>query len=207
MLNRVSPSSKKTFDDVQAAFASRRILSCSRRELEELLVAASGETISDPAARAQAHEMSETMRRLLESKSRHGRSRLAAVAIVLAVVALLCSGVQAYYSRAAQSAATESAAELGDYIRASNRDSWTGEDPRMQVTIEELARRAPSLSKGTLQAWWAGEEARRVQRLEALAKRQMLTGDREGALRTVQRADAIRNGIEPVASFEKPPQE
>lgn len=200
----MSQSSKKTFDDVQAAFESRAILRCSIRELEQLLVAASAEPISDGAARARAHEMSETMRRLLEAKAQPKRSKLALLAAILALAALLCSGAQAYYARAAYAALTESSAEMGDYIRATNRDSWTG-DPRMQVTIEELARRAPSLSKGTLQAWWAGEEARKVQKLEAHAKRQMLAGDREGAARSTKRADAIRSGIDSLASFEKPP--
>ena len=144
------------------------------------------------------------MRQLLAGKTAPRRSMVAVVATVLAVAALLLSMLQAYYSRAAYSTMSESAAEMGDYIRASNRDEET-EDARMQLTIEELARRAPSLSNGTLQAWWAGEQARRVQRLEALAKRQTLAGDREGAARTVQRADAIRTGIEPLAKFEKPP--
>ncbi len=196
--------SKKTFEDVQAAFESQQILRCSARELEQLLVAASARPITDPAARDQAREMSETMRRLLEAKAPPKRSRLALLAALLALAALLCSAAQAYYSRSAYSALTDSTAELGDYIRATNRDSWTG-DPRMQVTIEELARRAPSLSKGTLQAWWAGEEARKVQKLEALAKRQMLAGDREGAMRSAKRADAIRSGMDTLASFEKPP--
>lgn len=74
----------------------------------------------------------------------------------------------------------------------------------MQLTVEELARRAPTLRTGTLQAWWAGEQARNVQRLEALAKRQTLAGDREGAARSVRRADAIRSAIDPLAKFEQP---
>jgi len=201
----VSQSSKKTFDDVQAAFKSGAILRSSSRELEQLLVAAGAEPIADPAARAQAHEMSETMRRLLEAKAQPARSKLALLATILALAALLWTGAQAYSSRTVHSALTESTAEMGDYIRATNRDSWTG-DPRMQVTVEELARRAPSLSKGTLQAWWAGEEARKVQKLEELAKRQMLAGDRDGAVRSTKRADAIRSGIDSLASFEKPPE-
>jgi len=200
---RVSQSSKKTFGDVQAAFESRRILHCSRRELEQLLIAAAVDAPADAAGQARAREMSETMRQLLTAKLPPRRSKLAVLAAILALLALLCSGVQAYYGRTAYSAATESAAEMGDYIRATNRDDDT-EDPRMQLTVEELARRAPTLNSGTVQAWWAGEEARRVQRLEALAKRQILAGDRDGAARTVKRADAIRNGIEPLAKFEQP---
>lgn len=147
--------------------------------------------------------MGDTMRQLLAGKTAPRRSKLALVAAILALAALLLSALQAYYARAAYSTMSESAAEMGDYIRASNRDEQIA-DPRLQVTIEELARRAPSLNSGTLQAWWAGEQARHVQRLEALAKRQTLAGDREGAARTVQRADALRTGIEPLAKFEKP---
>lgn len=201
----VSQSSKKMLDDVQAAFDTRRVLNCSKKELEQLLVAAGAETISDPATRARAREMSETMRQLLEARSRDRRSKLAPVAVILALAALLCSAVQAYLSRAAFSALGESAAETGDYIRATNRDVWTG-DPRMDLTITEMARRAPTLSTGTLHAWWAGEQARQVQRLEALAKQEMLAGDRDGAMRSVKQADAIRSGIDTLASFEKPPQ-
>ena len=203
---RVSQSSKRTFGDVEAAFESGRVLSCSKGELEQLLVAVAVETPAEPAAQARAREMGDTMRQLLAAKTRPRRSKLALIAAILALAALLCSGVQAYYWRAAHSTATDSAAELGDYIRATNRDDWT-EDPRMQITLEELARRAPTLRTGTLQAWWAGEEARRVQRLEALAKRQVLAGDREGAARSVTRADVIRSGLEPLAKFEKPPQD
>jgi hypothetical protein len=178
-------------------------LKSSQRELEQLLVAVAAATPADAAGQARAREMGDTMRQLLAAKTAPRRSGLAVVAAILALAALLLSTLQAYYSRAAYSTVSESAAEMGDYIRATNRDDAT-EDPRMQLTIEELARRAPTLSSGTLQAWWAGEQARRVQRLEALARRQTLAGDREGAARTVQRADAVRSGIEPLAKFEKP---
>lgn len=173
--------------------------------MQQLLVAASAEKIADPAERAHVDQMSETMRGLLQEKSLGSRSRLAPLAAVLALLALLCSGAQAYYARTARVAETESNAETQDFIRATSRDMWGG-DPRVQLTIDEMARRAPSLSTGTLQAWWAGEEARRVQSLEALAKRQMLEGDRAGAVRSAKRADTVRSGIETLASFEKPPQ-
>jgi hypothetical protein len=203
-LPRVSKSPHRTFKDVQDAFESRRILNCSRRELEELLVTAAADAPTEPAGQARAREMSETMRELLAAKSRPRGSRLAAVAALLALLALFLSGAQAYYSRTTLAAEHESVAELGDYVRATIRDEAI-EDPRTQLTLEELARRAPTLSTGTLQAWWAGEQARNVQRLEALAKRQTLAGDREGAARTVRRADAIRSGIAPLAKFEQPP--
>ena len=196
-------ASKRSFADVQAAFESGSVLDCSRRELEELLVATAAATPADAAGQARAREMGDTMRQLLAAKTAPRRSKLAMVAVLLALAALATSALQASYSRAAYSTVSASAAEMGDYIRATNRDE-DFEDPRMQLTIEELARRAPSLSSGTLQAWWAGEQARRVQRLEALAKRQTLAGDREGAARTIQRADAMRGGIEPLAKFERP---
>jgi len=66
------------------------------------------------------------------------------------------------------------------------------------------ASRAPTLRTGTLQAWWAGEQARQVERLEQQAKRQLLAGDSVGAERSARRADSIRNGIDSLASFEKP---
>ena len=203
-LPRVSKSPNRTFKDVQDAFESRRILDCSRRDLRELLVAAAADAPADSAAQGRAREMGATMRGLLAAKTRPRGSRLAAVAAVLALLALLASGVQAYYSRAKFAAEQESVAELGDLVRATHRDEVI-EDPRMQLTLEELARRAPSLRTGTLQAWWAGEQARHVQRLEALARRQTLAGDREGAARSVQRADAIRSGIQPLAKVEQPP--
>ncbi len=198
-------SSKKTLADVQAAFESQRVLKCSRRELERLLVATGAETIPDPALRARAHEMSETLRRLLETKSSAPPSPLAFVATLLALAALLFSGAQAFYWRKMHTAAAASTAELADYIRASTRDQLLG-DPRIQLTIDEMARRAPTLSTGSVQAWWAGEQARQVQALEARAKRQVILGDRDGAVQSVQRADEIRSGIDSLASFERPPE-
>jgi hypothetical protein len=115
------------------------------RELEELLVVAAADAPTDPAGQARAREMGETMRELLAAKSRPGGSRLAALAAVLALFALLATGVQAYYSRTSIALERESVAELGDYIRATHRDEAI-EDPRMQLTVEELARRAPDVA-------------------------------------------------------------
>ncbi len=201
----MSSSSQKTLADVQAAFETQRILKCSRRELEHLLVAAGAETITESAMRAHAREMSETIRRLLEAKTPPPHSRLAVVAMLLALAALLISGAQAFYWRNLHTATAESTAELGDYIRASTRDQLLG-DPRIQLTIDEMARRAPTLKTGSVQAWWAGEQARQVQWLEAQAKRQVILGDRNGAVQSVQRADEIRSGIDSLASFERPPE-
>lgn len=201
----MSSSPKTTLADVQAAFETQRVLKCSRRELEHLLVAAGAETIADAALRVRVREMSETMRRLLEAKTPPPRSRLAVAATLLALAALLFSAAQAFYWRTVQTTTAESTAELGDYIRASTRDQLLG-DPRIQLTIDEMARRAPTLRTGSVQAWWAGEQARQVQSLEARAKRQVILGDRDGAVQSVQRADEIRSGIDSLASFERPPE-
>ncbi len=202
--NSVKNAPRKTFADVDAAFKSGRVLHCSKQELEQLLVAAGGEGPSDPVLQARVRETSETMRQLLDAKTRPQHSNLALLATAVAVVALLGSAAQALIGWRAYSAVNQSAAEMSDYIRATNRDdAWEG-DARLQASIAELARRAPSLDKGTLQAWWAGEQARQVQALEATAKRQTLAGDREGAALSARRADAIRSGIDVLATFERP---
>ncbi len=80
------------------------------------------------------------------------------------------------------------------------------EDPRSDLSLQELVRRAPSIKSGNMQAWWAGEQARQVLRLEGQAKRQLLASDRDGANRTLARADEIRAQIPTLANSEKPPQ-
>jgi hypothetical protein len=166
----------KTIADIDAASEGSPVLHCSKEELE----------------------------RLLDAKMTANHSKLALLATIIAIVALLGSAAQGYMGWRAYSAARESAAEMSDLIRATNRDeAWEG-DARLQASIAELARRAPSLDKGTLQAWWAGEQARQVQALEANAKRQTLAGDREGAAVSARRADAIRSGIDVLATFERP---
>ena len=191
----VSKRAPKTMDDVRAAFDTRSVLRLSPTELEELLATVACETISDPAARARAQEMGETMRQLLENRRserwRRRPSKLAFAAMILALAALLCCGAQAYYSWSAYRAAVESSANLAELVDSMKGDE-TQADQRTKVTLAELARRAPSIRTGSLQAWWAGEQARQVQRLEAQAKRQTLAGDREGAARSVSRADAVR---------------
>ena len=202
----MSKRAAKTFDHVRAAFETRAVLTASREELEELLAAIACETIADPPARARAREMSETIRQLLENRRVNDLrkpSRLAVVATLLATAALICCGAQAYHSWRGftfGSNSTTAASEGTDQLPAG-----TQLDLRTNVTIAELAKRAPSLRTGTLQAWWAGEQARQVQRLEAQAKRQALAGDREGAARSASRADAIRSRIPALVDFEKPP--
>jgi hypothetical protein len=149
------------------------------------------------------NELSETKGR---EEPRGKSSKLALVAIVLSLAALLSSGLQAYYSWSAHRAApdfTASRSDFGDSIQREAAETET--DPRTKVTLAELARRAPTIRTGSLQAWWAGEQARQVQRLEAQAKRQTLAGDHEGAARSVSRADAIRSGIGSLADYEKLP--
>lgn len=201
----MSQGSKKTFDDVRTAFESRRILNASPRELEELLAALASDTINDPGTRARAREMGETMRQLHAAKSRPKPSRVAIAAAILAVAALASSGTQLYRtwkSTRGLNASSSFASQTHESAGAMREVSMT--DLRTHNTIAELAKRAPSLRTGNVQAWWAGEQARQVQKLEAQAKRQALAGDREGAARSASRADAIRSRIPALADFERP---
>ena len=177
------------------------------RELEELLAALAAETIADAALRARAREMGETIRQLHAAKTSRKASRLAVIAVILAAAALISSGVPFYRdwnaSRGAAALLASGSASTADATFAVSEIAET--DLRTQSTIAELARRAPSLRTGTVQAWWAGEQARQVEKLEAQAKRQALEGDREGAARSASRADAIRSRIPALAEFERPP--
>lgn len=160
----------------------------------------------EPRESARLNEIESLMREVLRERRDETRSpvksRLALVAFVLAAAAFVCSAGQIYYSWSASSGISDSTRESVD--QANTEPVGTDSDLRTQVTIPELARRGPSLRTGTLQAWWAGEQARQVQRLEAQAKRQTLAGDREGAARSASRADAIRGSIPVLADFEKP---
>jgi len=196
-------------NDVRAAFESRGVLRLPARDLEELLAAVGCETIQDPAARAQAREMGETLRLLLEDR-RSGKlrrsSKISLAAVLLAVAALMISAAQVYRSWGSLPAAANSPRDLANLDEPMPPGEGEEPDSRTQVTLAELAKRAPTLRTGTLQAWWAGEQARQVQRYEALAKQQALAGDREGAAHSVRRADAIRSRIPSLAEFEKPGQ-
>lgn len=199
----MSHSTSTNFEQIRAAFASRRILDCSAKELRELLVGLGSETLTDPAERARAREMGETMRQLLVLKQRPKASKLAWLAAALSLAALVCSGVQFYQTPRSQSARAEEKTEMNETDIVSPSEG-AFEDSRKEASLSELAKRAPTLRTGTVQAWWAGEQARQIQRLEALAKKQTLAGDREGAARSANRADAIRRAIPTLATSEKP---
>ncbi len=131
-------------------------------------------------------------------------SRFAALACILSLGAVLCSGTQAYFSwKNLHRAEVEAAPPDNNALVASEPPM---QDPRSDLSLLDLVRRAPSIKSGNLQAWWAGEQAREVLRLEAQAKRQLLASDREGANRTLARADDIRAQIPTLAESEKPPQ-
>ncbi len=210
-LARVSLSTKshKTIADVRAAFETRSILDASRRELEELLAAAACEKSDDPAERAQLREMGDSIRQLVENRRNdelRRPSRLAVLALLVMAAALLWFGVEVHQSRIAFAAAAREPIAVAQHTAEHQSElSLDLPDLRTALTIPELARRAPSLRNGTVQAWWAGEQARQVQRLEAQAKRQALAGDHAGAARTASRADAIRSRIPALAEFERPP--
>ncbi len=206
MTTRVS--TPKNLDDVRAAFETRDVLKRSDAQLEELLVALASEKISDPAMRAQAREMSETIRQLMENRrvEQLGRRtpKLAWAAILLLLAALVFSVGRNYLPGSGERLTSETSTELSPLNNPiPTEQAWI--DSRTQLTIPELARRAPGLRSGNLQAWWAGEQARQVQRLEAQAKRQALAGDRDGAALSASRADSIRSGIPALADFERPP--
>ncbi|MGZ5537147.1 MAG: hypothetical protein ACXWG0_01325 [Chthoniobacterales bacterium] len=141
--------------------------------------------------------MDETQRLIRRS------SRFAILACILSLGALLCSGTQAYFFWKNQHGTEVVAAPVENNAPAPIEPL---QDPRSDLSLEDLVRRAPSIKTGNLQAWWAGEQARQVLRLEAQAKHQLLAGDRDGANRTLARADEIRSQIPTLAESEKPPQ-
>jgi hypothetical protein len=129
-------------------------------------------------------------------------SRFAALACILSLGAVLCSGTQAYFFW--KNLHPEVVAAPMENNALVNEPP--PQDPRSDLSLLDLVRRAPSIKSGNLQAWWAGEQARQVLRLEAQAKRQLLASDRDGANRTLARADEIRAQIPTLAESEKPPQ-
>ena len=132
--------------------------------------------------------------------------RLARVACLLSLGALLASALQFYSSwiNNRPVAATPPLPLVENTTAAPPTPAEEPEDARSDLSLQELVRRSPNIRSGNLQGWWAGEQARKVLRLEAESKRQLLTGDREGAARTLARADAIRAQIPTLASSEKP---
>ncbi len=198
----------KTYDDVRNAFDSGRILEATRTELEQLLLALGRESTTDIARQARAAEMGRTMRQLLAAKRneelQRRPSRVAALALLVALAALLSSGAQYYYYWKNTPEPRFAATQTTETLSMSNNSEEETPNSRIQPTLLDLAKRAPTLRTGTVQAWWAGEQAREVMKLEALARRQALAGDREGAARSASRADAMRSGIDSLASSEKP---
>ena len=117
-------------------------------------------------------------------------------ASLLAVAALLFLVRQAFSDARAVRGPNENFARASsDRFTATIGIAESDVDSRTHFTLAELARRAPSIQDGTLQAWWAGEQARQVQHYEAQAKQQALAGDSQGAARSAKRADEIRSGI------------
>lgn len=86
----------------------------------------------------------------------------------------------------------------GDGEKAKSKSELAAEQKereRLQFTLKELADRPETFSNDqTIQAWDAGRRARQVQQLEADAKKQAVE-DPEGARRTLDRADQIRQGL------------
>lgn len=89
---------KKTYDDVRAAFDNRTVISASKSELEELLMALGEARILSAENQARASEMGETMRQLLaarQSQEMHSSAMaIAKVALIVAAIALLTSLLQ-----------------------------------------------------------------------------------------------------------------
>lgn len=95
----VMHSTQRTYDDVRAAFDSGNVVTASREELEQLLLAIGRARILNDANQARAAEMGETMRQLLavrQSQEMHGQAlRISKVALWFAVGAFIVSLVQA----------------------------------------------------------------------------------------------------------------
>ncbi|MEP6808805.1 MAG: hypothetical protein ABI992_01055 [Chthoniobacterales bacterium] len=200
----MSAPSSITFAEVRAAFANRKILASSDTELQQFLVALSAEPITEPTTRAQAAEMAATMRQVLRQRQvealRPRKSVASAFALLFSLAALLCSGFVAYRVWFVPRVAPDALR-----LTTANAPSQIEGDPRTHLTVAELAHWAPTLRDGNPQAWWAGEQARQIQKLESQAKRQALAGDFDGAARSADRADALRSGVGALADFEKPP--
>jgi hypothetical protein len=95
-------ASSKSFSDVQSVFDKGIVAECTREELEQLLIAIGRERILDPVNQARVSQMGETIRQLLaarQSQELHQHSsRLAVIALIISLVALMCSAFQAYFS-------------------------------------------------------------------------------------------------------------
>jgi hypothetical protein len=207
----LSTTSPKTFADVRAAFENRTVLRASRRELEELLAASVCLTNAETADRMQAHDMCEALAQLIanrRSERLRRPSRAAVFALLLIAAALLWCGAQVYHAHFVIPASTAESVPADEQTALAMNAAAPADlaqiDRHAFLTIDELAARAPTLQTGTAQAWWMGQQAREVQRLEAQAKRQAIAGDYQGAARSATRAYQIRSTIPAVASSEHP---
>lgn len=88
----------KSYNDVCQAFDSESVLTASKQELEDYLLAIGRAQIVNVDHQARAREMGETLRQLLaarQSQEMHGEAmRLAKIAFVVALVALLVTAAQ-----------------------------------------------------------------------------------------------------------------
>lgn len=130
-------------------------------------------------------------------------SRLARAAFILSLGAVLAASLQFYFSWENRQPITLPVVPA-ETVAPAPIVADNPADLRADLSLQELIRRAPTLRSGNLQGWWAGEQARKVLRLEAEAKRQLLAGDRDGATRSLARASAIRADIPTLANSEKP---
>jgi hypothetical protein len=89
----------KHYDDVRAAFDDGSVVTATKVELEQLLLAVGRARVLDPANQARASEMGETMRLLLaarQSEEMHGQALgVARAALWISIAALVASLVQA----------------------------------------------------------------------------------------------------------------
>ena len=89
----------KTYDDVREAFDKGTVVTASKGDLEQLLIAVGKARVLDPVNQARASEMGETMRQLLaarQSQAMHSQAlSTAKLALVVSAIALLASLIQA----------------------------------------------------------------------------------------------------------------
>ena len=107
----------KTPDDVRAAFDNGTVVNASRKELEQLLLANGRARILHGANQARASEMGETMRQLLAARQseeiQNKSAWIATIALIVAIAALFCSAIQAYYTVVGAHRAATSPPALG----------------------------------------------------------------------------------------------
>ena len=107
----------KTPDDVRAAFDNGTVITASKMELEQLLLANGSSRILHPANQSRASEMGETMRQLLaarQSQELHDKAtRIAIIALIVSLAALACSVIQAYFAFVGENHASTSPPAIG----------------------------------------------------------------------------------------------